>query len=56
MKLYVWTVDDPDEARRLFACGADGIATNRAHWLKTRLGDVQMPAQVKKLKKKKTER
>ncbi len=56
MKLYVWTVDDPDEARRLFACGADGIATNRAHWLKTRLGDVLVPAQLKKLKKKKAER
>jgi glycerophosphoryl diester phosphodiesterase len=39
MKLYVWTVDDPGEARRLFAVGVDGIATNRAHWLKTRLGD-----------------
>jgi glycerophosphoryl diester phosphodiesterase len=40
MKLYVWTVDDPKEARRLFAVGVDGIATNCAHWLKTRLRDV----------------
>jgi glycerophosphoryl diester phosphodiesterase len=40
MKLYVWTVDDPGEARRLFAGGVDGIATNRAHWLKTRLRDI----------------
>jgi glycerophosphoryl diester phosphodiesterase len=39
MKLYVWTVDDPEEARRLFARGVDGIATNRAQWLKTKLGD-----------------
>jgi glycerophosphoryl diester phosphodiesterase len=47
MKLYVWTVDDPDEARRLFASGADGIATNRAHWLKTRLEDDLTPASEK---------
>jgi len=40
MKLYVWTVDDPKEARQLFALGVDGIATNRAHWLKTRLRKV----------------
>jgi glycerophosphoryl diester phosphodiesterase len=52
MKLYVWTVDDPREARRLFACGADGIATNRAHWLKTRLGDDLTPALEKKNKKR----
>jgi glycerophosphoryl diester phosphodiesterase len=37
MKLYVWTVDDPGEARRLFAAGVDGIATNCAQWLKNRL-------------------
>ncbi|MCJ7664027.1 MAG: hypothetical protein MUO24_07270 [Desulfobacterales bacterium] len=40
MKLYVWTVDDPGEARQLFAAGVDGIATNCAHWLKTWLRDV----------------
>jgi glycerophosphoryl diester phosphodiesterase len=52
MKLYVWTVDDPDEARRLFASGADGIATNCAHWLKTRLENNPTPALEKKIKKK----
>ena len=56
MKLYVWTVDDPEEARRLFAGGADGIATNRAQWLKTRLGDDLDQRTEKKLKKKKAER
>jgi glycerophosphoryl diester phosphodiesterase len=56
MKLYVWTVDDPEEARRLFAGGVDGIATNRAQWLKTKLGDDLAPATEKKLKKKKAER
>src|SRR4030042_2413219 len=70
MKLYVWTVDDPGEARRLIAGGVDGIATNRAHWLETRLGDDPDPvikgspakgqssasAKEKKLKKKKAER
>jgi glycerophosphoryl diester phosphodiesterase len=40
MKLYCWTVDEPEEARRLFAGGVDGIATNRAQWLKTRLRDL----------------
>jgi glycerophosphoryl diester phosphodiesterase len=39
MKLYCWTVDDPVEARRLFAAGVDGIATNRAQWLQARLGE-----------------
>jgi glycerophosphoryl diester phosphodiesterase len=56
MKLYVWTVDDPGEARRLFAGGVDGIATNRAQWLKTRLGEDLDHGTEKKLKKKKAER
>jgi glycerophosphoryl diester phosphodiesterase len=37
MKLYVWTVNDPAEARRLFEAGVDGITTDRTQWLKTRL-------------------
>lgn len=35
--LYVWTVDDPDEARRLVALGVDGITTNRPAWLAEQL-------------------
>jgi glycerophosphoryl diester phosphodiesterase len=37
LSLYVWTVDDPVEARRLVAAGVDGITTNRAAWMKERL-------------------
>ena len=36
-KLYVWTVDDPDEARRLITLGVDGITTNRPEWLRAQL-------------------
>jgi glycerophosphoryl diester phosphodiesterase len=37
-RLYVWTINDPTEAKRLMDAGVDGIATNRAHWLKMELG------------------
>ena len=37
LKLYVWTVDDPDEARRLVKLGVDGITTNRPAWLREQL-------------------
>jgi glycerophosphoryl diester phosphodiesterase len=36
-KLYVWTVDDPNEARRLVQLGVDGITTNRPDWLREQL-------------------
>jgi glycerophosphoryl diester phosphodiesterase len=36
-KLYVWTVDDPDEARRLVHLGVAGITTNRPDWLREQL-------------------
>ena len=39
MKLYIWTVNDPEEARRLFEGGVDGIATDRAQWLRAKLAD-----------------
>ncbi|UWF76592.1 MULTISPECIES: glycerophosphodiester phosphodiesterase family protein [Microbacterium] len=29
IEVHVWTVDDPDEMRRLVAAGADGIVTDR---------------------------
>jgi len=36
-KLYVWTVDDPEEAMRLVELGVDGITTNRPGWLREQL-------------------
>jgi len=36
-KLYVWTVDDPEEAIRLVDLGVDGITTNRPGWLREQL-------------------
>jgi len=34
---YIWTVDDLDEARRLWNMGVDGITSNRAAWLKKKV-------------------
>ena len=36
-KLYVWTVDEPEEAIRLIKLGVDGITTNRPAWLREQL-------------------
>jgi len=36
-KLYVWTVDEPEEAIRLIKLGVDGITTNRPEWLREQL-------------------
>lgn len=33
LELFAWTVDDPDEAKRIIALGAKGITTNRPGWL-----------------------
>jgi glycerophosphoryl diester phosphodiesterase len=38
-KLYVWTVDDPEEAIRLARLGVAGITTNRPEWLRKQLKD-----------------
>ncbi|MDT8303596.1 MAG: glycerophosphodiester phosphodiesterase family protein, partial [Sedimentisphaerales bacterium] len=38
-KLYVWTVDDPNEAIRLVNLGVAGITTNRPEWLRQQLKD-----------------
>ncbi len=38
LKLYVWTVDSPSEAKKLAEAGVDGITTNRPGWLRAQLG------------------
>jgi glycerophosphoryl diester phosphodiesterase len=38
LKLYTWTVDDADVARKHAAAGVDGITTNRPRWLRGQLG------------------
>lgn len=37
-KLYVWVVNEPDEARRLMEMGIDGLGTDRPGWLRDQLG------------------
>jgi glycerophosphoryl diester phosphodiesterase len=34
LKIYTWTVDEPQRAEQLYKDGIDGITTNRAFWLK----------------------
>jgi len=42
LKFYVWTVNDPQEAQRLIIAGVDGIASDRAHWLKQQVGVLKL--------------
>jgi glycerophosphoryl diester phosphodiesterase len=37
LKLYAWTVDDAEAARKLVEFGVDGITTNRPAWLREQL-------------------
>jgi glycerophosphoryl diester phosphodiesterase len=37
LKMFAWTVDDPEEAARLIECGIDGITSNRPAWLSEQL-------------------
>ncbi|HUT94676.1 MAG TPA: glycerophosphodiester phosphodiesterase [Thermoguttaceae bacterium] len=39
--LYVWTVNEPEDARRLVALGVDGITTDRPGWLRDQLQTAQ---------------
>jgi len=41
LKLYVWTVDDADVARKLVAAGVDGITTDRPAWLREQLAKAE---------------
>ena len=37
LKLYVWTVDDAELARKMIAAGAESITTNKPGWLREQL-------------------
>jgi glycerophosphoryl diester phosphodiesterase len=37
LKMFAWTVDEPEEAARLIGFGIDGITTNRPAWLREQL-------------------
>ena len=37
LKIYVWTVNNPEKAINLFDMGVDGITTDKAKWLKDQL-------------------
>lgn len=37
LELYTWTVDNPEEAKRLISLGVKGITTNRPGWLREQL-------------------
>jgi glycerophosphoryl diester phosphodiesterase len=37
LRIYTWTVDDPQRAKQLRFNGIDGITSNRAGWLKNKL-------------------
>lgn len=37
LELFSWTVDNPEEAKRLISLGVKGITTNRPGWLKEQI-------------------
>lgn len=37
LKLYVWTIDELDDARRMLEMGAEGLTTNRGAWMRKQL-------------------
>jgi glycerophosphoryl diester phosphodiesterase len=41
MHVHVWTIDDPDEMRRLYALGVDAIMTDHPDVLMDVLRDVK---------------
>jgi glycerophosphoryl diester phosphodiesterase len=51
LKLYTWTVDDPEVARREAEAGVDGITTNRPGWMREQLaaqkGEIPQPPPAK---------
>ncbi|WP_315852067.1 glycerophosphodiester phosphodiesterase [Tautonia rosea] len=43
LSVHVWTVDDPDDARRFLDLRVDSITTNRAAWLREQLTPTDQP-------------
>jgi len=43
MGCFVWTINDPVEARRLVEAGVEGITTDRPKWLKAQLAKSEDP-------------
>jgi glycerophosphoryl diester phosphodiesterase len=43
LKLFVWTVNDAEVARKLAALNVDGITTNRPRWLREQLASGSPP-------------
>jgi glycerophosphoryl diester phosphodiesterase len=43
MEVYVWTVNDPEQAGRFRDIGVMGITTDRPGWLREQLGDAAAP-------------
>jgi glycerophosphoryl diester phosphodiesterase len=43
LKFYVWTVDEPADAKRMVSYGVDGITTNRGLYLREQLGLIDAP-------------
>jgi glycerophosphoryl diester phosphodiesterase len=39
LEVYSWTVDNPDEAKKLISLGVKGITTNRPGWLREKIAD-----------------
>jgi glycerophosphoryl diester phosphodiesterase len=39
LKIYIWTVDAPDVAKRLKEAGVDGLTTNKPGWLREALAE-----------------
>ncbi|HAF28154.1 MAG TPA: glycerophosphodiester phosphodiesterase [Bacteroidales bacterium] len=41
LRIYTWTVDNPEQAQNLLNMGVHGITTNRAGWMKDQLNKFQ---------------
>lgn len=38
IEFHVWTIDDPETAKKMVKAGVDGITTNKAQWIREQLG------------------